>query len=362
MLCVSSLVYRVRSAVLRPSLAIFLALMATTIGAQTGQGQPLVVNEDVLEQRLRETGFEPPEKFKALVGIVEAGAEESRCERWFDWAGTSTDRDDWWPASTVKLYAAIAALQRNRRMGFRPRARLLFNYSDEEPVERTLREIVRRAIIRSDNHAFNRLVEYAGFNWINQRFFVSRNGLQGTVFLRAYNSHRLDPETGYGVNRASPPIMVRSQSRERLIPARVGRGEFSCPEQGNCTTLRSLADAIRRVMLHEELPAEQRFRVGPRELRVLRGALEAPRREHGRLLVESIRRGFGGDESVRVYHKPGFAYQWSSEVMAVHQESTGRWFFISAAAWPGRRSLDDGLERIARLLAGDGFGGEVSCD
>jgi len=315
------------------------------------EAQPAQIDAEALVQAMSAQGFQPPERFKALVGIVQLVPSGETEERWFDWSGTSSDRDDWWPASTIKLYAAVAALARNRRMGFRPSAILQFHYTDEEPVTRSLREIVRRAIIQSDNHAFNRLVEFVGFNELNQRFFTARRGLEGTVFLRAYNSHRLHPDTGYGLNRASPRITIQGSGRERVLPLRNGRGNYQCPEQGNCTTLRSLAEVMRRVMLHEHLPVQERYRLRRRELRVLRGALLAPRREHGRLLVEALRRGFGDDESIEIYHKPGFAYRWSSEVIAVRVPSMSRWFFIAAAAWPGRRSLDGGLENLARVLS-----------
>jgi hypothetical protein len=113
-------------------------------------------------------------------------------------------------------------------------------------------------------------------------------------------------------------------------------------------------------MLHEALPPAERFAIGEAELEVLRGALESERREHGNLLVEAIRHGFASrgasgralGQDVRVFHKPGYAYRWTSDVMFV-QPPEGARYIIAIAGHPGRRVLDDALRHISRVLASD---------
>lgn len=313
--------------------------------------QPVEVDETRLAELLEARGFSPPERFKALVGEVRVRPDGSPVTEWFDWRGTSDDRDDWWPASTVKLYAAIAALERVRAMGYPPSAWLTYHYEDDEPVRMRLADLVRLAIVPSNNQAFNRLVELAGFDWLHSRFFTRENGLGSTVFLRAYSARIRDPETGHGVNRFSPRITIEHGGRRQVLEAREGTGRHECPNQGNCTTLRELAESIRRVMLHEHLPPAERFDLGPRELELLREALVAPRREHGQRLVDAVQEGFGEGVPLRVYHKPGYAYRWASDVMFVHRTDTDQRFIIAAAAWPGRRVLDDPLRHLAAILA-----------
>ncbi len=322
-------------------------LWPTAVSAQVQS-----VDETRLPARLEARGFSGDEHFKALVGEITVPEDGAPTARWFDWHGTSTDRDDWWPASSIKLYAAIAALETTHEMGFSPRATLTYHYeSEEEATYRgRLAEIVRHAIVSSNNLAFDRLVELVGMDTINREFFTRDNGLGSTVFLRAYGGRNRHPDTGHAINRHSPPITIEQGSRTRELPARDGTGEYACPDQGNCTTLRQLANAMYRVMLHEHLPARQRYDLGERELALLRRVLEMPRREHGQLLVEAVQTGFG-EAPVRVYHKPGYAYRWTSDVMFVHRTDTDQRFIIVAAGWPGRRVLDESLTKISEILA-----------
>jgi hypothetical protein len=312
--------------------------------------QPTDVDETLLADRLVAAGFEAPPTFKALVGEV---ARDGTSVRWYDWRGTSDDRDDWWPASTVKLYAAIAALERARAMGYPPLAWLTFHYEGEEgePVRLRLSQIVRRAIVPSDNAAFDQLVELVGFDELHERFFSARNGFTNTVFLRAYGGRNRDPETGFSRNRRSPAITIEHGGRRRRLEPRDGAGRYECPDHGNCTTLRELAEAMRRVMLHERLPEDQRFALGPEELALLRSALVAERPERAELLADALRRGFGESVPIRIHHKPGYAYRWASDVMFVERTDTGASWIIALAAQNDRRVIDDPLERIGALLA-----------
>lgn len=337
--------------VTRLALTVLLASLAVP---STGAAQALDVEHERLSVLLDSRGFEAPERFKALVGLIEDGPDGAPVTTWFDFRGTATDRDDWWPASTVKLYAAIAALERSRAMAYPPSSWITYHYvgedGAEEPVRMRLSQIIDRAIVPSDNRAFDQLVELAGFDWMHRHFFTERNGLGGTVFLRAYGGRHRDPRTGHGVNRLSPRITIEHGRRSREIEAREGTGRPACPDQGNCTTLFELAEAMRRVMLHERLPETERFRLGDAELEVLRDALGSPRRPHGTALVTSVESGFGG-APIRIHHKPGYAYRWVSDVMLVHRTDTDQRWLLAAAAWGGRRVLDDALVHLGAVMA-----------
>lgn len=308
------------------------------------------VDESRLAELFEARGFTPDENLKALVGRVHLAPDGTTATTWYDYRGTSDDRDDWWPASSIKIYAAVAALERARAMGFSPRATVTYHY-DDDTFRARLRDIVRLALVPSNNQAFNRLVELVGHDRLNRRFFTEENGLGDTVFLRAYSGAIRDPETGHGTNRHSPRIIIEQGRRQRELEARVGTGSYECPDLGNCTTLRDLAESIRRVMMHDHLPEEQRFDLGEEELELLRETLGADRREHGQLLVEAVQAGFGPDARLRIYHKPGYAYRWTSDVMFVHRTDTRECWIIAAASRPGRRVLDETLRHIGAILA-----------
>lgn len=311
----------------------------------------------VLPALLDGAGFAPPEDFKALVLLPDADGEGPA----FDWCGTSDDRGDWWPASSVKIFAAIAALERSRGLGFPPEVWVRYHY-DREPgapedassVAYRLSGMVHRAIAPSSNADFDRLVELVGLDAMHRGFFTEENGLEDTAFRRAYTGRLRDPETDLGIFGASPPLSLYLGRRRRELPARPATVTPDCPDLGNCTTLADLAEAMRRVMFHGRLPPEERFDLGPPELEVLRGALSGER-PRGNGLPAAVQRGVGEDVSLRFFHKPGYALRWISEVLLVEWEDTGRRAIIAAAARPHRRALDDALEAIGRLLARDAF-------
>ena len=266
----------------------------------------------------------------------------------YDNGGTAFDRDNWWPASSIKIFAAVAALQVVRAKGFSPRATATFQY-EERPRTLPVSKIVELALTPSNNRAFDRLVEIAGFDRINGRFFTPRNGFRGTVFLRSYARRVLNPETKLGTPRHSPAIELKEKKKTATLPERNGKGQFKCPYQGNCTTPWELAETMRRVMMHEHLPRAEQFALGEPELKVLRGAL-AGKRPRGTSVVEALR-GALGRAKVRHYHKPGYAYKWFSDNVFIHRPDTNQRWIVVIANHPGRDACDEAAKHVGALLA-----------
>jgi len=308
------------------------------------------VDEETLPRLLEARGFQAPEGFKAYVVELEPDGEGGFEEHRYDWRGTSTDRESWWPASTIKIYAAVAAIERIHALGFPLRTSVTYHYEDEEgepdAVTNRLDHVVRLAIERSNNQAFDRLVELAGLDYMNQRFFVEENGFTNTVFRRAYTGRHRDQATGWATSRHSPPITLRFGQQELELPERHGRTDYDCPDEGNCTTLRELAECMRRVMMHEQLPEGERYDLREEDLRVLRAAMDEA---HNYRIAEIFEEGFG-EVPVQVWHKPGYAYRWVSDVLFVHRRDTGERWVVAMAARPGRRALDGAAEHVAAVL------------
>ncbi|GMV40889.1 MAG: hypothetical protein AMXMBFR64_26050 [Myxococcales bacterium] len=303
------------------------------------------VDQVTLPRLLEGGGFKPPKQFKALVlKLDDKGAVIAA----YDTGGSSEHRDDWWPASCVKLFAATAALEKTKALGLTPKARGTWLYGSG-PKTLTVEQVVRRALTPSDNKAYDMLVELVGFDDLNGRFFTPRNGFSKTVLLRAYSGRVKDPETNTTTTRHSPPIELVEGGRTVKVPERAGKRQFDCPEEGNCTTLRELAENLRRVMMHEKLPEDQRFALGAVELKLLRSAMSA-KRSRGNGVLDGLRRGFG-DVKIQTWSKPGYAREWFSDVVFVKRGDTGERFIVSMAGWPGRSALDEAAEHVGRLLA-----------
>ncbi|MBW2464765.1 MAG: serine hydrolase [Deltaproteobacteria bacterium] len=313
----------------------------------SAKAQPPAVDSERLTIRLAEHGLTATEDLKALVVHIEEADNGQLRREYYDHAGTSDDRDTWWPSATMKIYAAVAALERLGELGFPVESWVTFEYADG-PVTRRMDHIIRHALEYSSNSAFDRLVEFVGFDRMNTEFFTTGNGFEDTVMLRASTGRHPDAATENNLNRVSPRIVVRRGRRVRVIPAETGQGAYSCPDQGNCTSLLELAEAMSRIMLHDELPDTGRYDLRLEDLELLREALGVARnREVAQLMKDAF-----GDAPVEVHHRPGFGMRWASDVMFVHRIDTGERWVVALAARPGRANLNAAVRAIGAILAG----------
>lgn len=316
----------------------------TVVGAASKMAP---MRSDILPALLKEKGYEAPDTFKALLIEIVKNEQGGFTYYPMDYLGTSEDRDDWWPASTVKLFAAIAALEKSRALGFPPKSELTFHY-EEETVTQTLEELVTRAITDSKNPEFDRLVELVGSDRLNRYFLTEGNGLPRTVMLRAYSARVKDPVTGKSVNSHSPRITLKYRERLEELPEKTAKGLFHCINRGNCTTLRELTEALRRVMMHESLPVEERYKLGPPQLKLLRSALKGEWARGG--VNDALRAAFKG-RPIEIFHKGGYADKWFSDVIFLRVNDTHEQWMISLVNRPGRESLNEASKVIAEMIA-----------
>ncbi|NMC68969.1 MAG: serine hydrolase [Myxococcales bacterium] len=310
------------------------------------------IDHETLPARLTAAGFEPPPG-GFLAYVVELDFDETRtrpvAERRYDWRGTGTEVGDWNPASTVKLYAAIAALLRIRALGFEPRATLTFDAPGDDP-RFTVTELVEAALGPSDNLAYDYLVVFAGFDELHERFFVSENGYLGTALRVAYASGPWERLGFSKFLRDSPAIAIEQDGRTRELPAAHGRAVVRC-SRAACTTPVELAEALLRVVLQECLPAERSYGLAAEDLDLLRRLLRGPR-ERGEEVVERLRPWFG-PETV-LYHKAGFSKDWYTDNVLIDDPSRPRVWVVVLAGYPGRSVLNDAADAFGRQLAAGG--------
>lgn len=311
---------------------------------------PRMVDTETLGKVLRSLGADVGPDFKGLVITIEEKAGCGLLYRTFDHNGTSAERTSWWPASTVKLLAAVAALERLTEWGFGPATTVTFHYTEAEggPVTQTVEEIVRAAITPSDNTAYDRLVELAGYEWLNDTFLSDANGLGASVLQRGYGGRHRYADSGRGSLRTSPKITLAQGKKTRVLPARKSSKTYPCPNQGNCVPLRDLAECLRRVMLQEKLPEAERFNLHDNHLTLLRSALSAPR-NRGLGVVNGLKEAFGANRLV-VHHKAGYALEWFSDNVFIFDKQTGRFWLVALANRPGREALDDISKKVGRAL------------
>ena len=306
------------------------------------------VDQQTLPRLMEARGFRPPRQFKALVVEITFDNRRSSVigERRFDWRGTSDDDDGWNPASSVKLFAGIAAAQYAAELGFGESAQITFHGSQGDR-RRSLRELITAALGPSDNIAYNELVQFVGFDRLNGQFLSAENGLRRTALRRAYEATRWMQMGESSSFTAAPAVTIREGNRSREIPVRRGSVSTDCGNAA-CTSLLDLAEAMRRLMLQEQLPSGQHFGLPTPLLRAVRRPLRSERRR-GDEVVDELRAAFPQD--IVCYHKAGFSQDWYSDVVYLSDGVSNRAYIVALTGYPGRSSLTSASRIIGQILA-----------
>ncbi len=191
-----------------------------------------------------------------------------------------------WPASSVKVLAAVGALAYLRTLGFTGAATV-----STEMWSATVSDLYDEAIRDSSNDAYDSLVEIAGVDWLNEVFLTAANGFADTVIQRSY---------AYGHVISSPEMTVTEGERTATIPARAPEVELGVPDAGNRSTVAEMVESVRRVLLDAELPVTERLGLAPEDLEGIADALLGA----DGFIETGVVEVFGDD--ALVYNKPGW--------------------------------------------------------
>lgn len=286
--------------------------------------------------------YAPPKGAHLLITEIRQRKEPTTRRRLFDFAYYSLgdtafahSAGRYWPASSVKLPAAVGALLVLARQGLDGRARLRFKDS-YGAFSGTAAQLYRPAIVRSSNRAYDRLVRIAGSDALSTE--LARFGLPQT---------RLScPYAGAAEITRSPTISYRTQAGRRgEIAARQAKGsDDRCQLGANCTTLFEMSEILRRVVLHDHLAPGERFPLAARDIAALRAALRKARSK----IVPAARAVFG--RGLTIYNKSGRYPPWDQldVALVVDREGIPRVLIAASVAYarPG-----EAHRRVERRLA-----------
>lgn len=197
-------------------------------------------------------------------------------------AGAGAGYDGFWPASSVKLLAAVGALDYLGELGFTGDARITMAGHTV-----SVADVYEAAIADSSNEAYDLLVQIAGVDWLNEEFLTEANGFPDTVIQRSYTGSAVD---------VSPAMTIVESGRRYDVAARQSTSTYDCPDEGNCSTLLELAESIRRVTLE----ADDRFDVAEADLAGLNDALRVAEG----FVEPAVAEVLGAE--VPVFNKPGY--------------------------------------------------------
>jgi len=254
----------------------------------------LHTNTDYLSQSFAENHYSPGRDAYAFIAQIDVNAMGEERYRFFSYQDTAftfsltpDGEERFWPASTVKLTAAVMALMRAEELGVSADDRISFTDLGVE-THTTLRKLVRDAIIPSDNLAYNALMLFTGLDRANDDFIRSRFNFPTMVLQRRYQRKSKDDNL-----RSSPAFSIDHAGTVIVVPEETSTHYFEhVPREANATTLVELAEMLRRVM------SGQMISLSVDHLSLLRSALlEAPS-----CIGEGVKRAV---PNAKIYNKGG---------------------------------------------------------
>ncbi|MDQ6725962.1 MAG: hypothetical protein M3066_07350 [Actinomycetota bacterium] len=285
-----------------------------------------------IDARLAAGGYEMPPHALVYGAVIERGPDGLSYRQ--VQAGGGALGEGFWPASSIKVLAALGALDFARTLGFTGDALVVFDIGEKA---RTLRSIYEAAIRDSSNYDYDLLVQIAGRDRLNNQFLTAANGFPATSITRPYDNDDLE---------TSPPMIFDQGDRRTYVPERPAKLDPEC-DAGNCSNLFEMTESVRRIVLNDELPAYERFALDPSDIAALRQALL----DADGFFPAPVAAVVGPD--ARIYDKPGDADGLDCLDVSLIEAPDGRRWLLSASmphAEGGCDALADLATAVLRIL------------
>lgn len=318
-------------------------------------------------------------RLQVLLGTIE---EDANGRSSLKQVAFRADAEYFYPASSVKLFAAIAALERlsqlrsETQLDLTVDTPLVYHQQFEEtaPVEQdetnlenqaiTLHHEIRKLFLVSDNEAFNRLYEFVGQDRLNES--LARAGMPNARIVHRLaeprsaeenrSTPRIDFSTDNGVLFSLPSIL--SQPLPEIPPIaglEVGKGYLSGDKRvdrpmdfstKNRVSLHDLQKGLCKLVRPDvDCGDGGAFDLSPEHRALLLQSMSQFPRESANPVypvadypdayvkyllpgLEKIARG-----RFRIYNKIGQAYGFTTENAWVEDTRTGRGFFLTATIY-----------------------------
>jgi hypothetical protein len=307
------------------------ALPAGAIGPRPPSAP--TTDPEPLDARLSAAGYDVPAHALVYGAEVQRGPEGPTYHQ--VQAGGGPLDEGFWPASSIKVLAALGALDFARSLGFTGEALVVFDIGEKA---RTLRSIYEAAIADSSNYDYDLLVQIAGRDRLNGEFLTAANGFPATSITRPYDDDDL---------ATSPPMILDQGDRRTYVPERQAKLKPEC-DAGNCSNLFEMSESVRRVVLNDEIPAYERFDVDPSDIAALKQALL----DADGFFPDAVAATVG--PNARIYDKPGDADGRDCLDVALIEAPDGRRWLLSASVphdEGGCEALSDLATAVLRLMA-----------
>ena len=299
--------------------AVLLAGCTAPPPAPTTTGAPVVadptawgavVRRSIDDSTLTDDGLQLPDGANVVAARIFDGGTAPAYT--FYEAGGGAFSSQFYPASSIKLLAALGALDFARSLGLTGAAMVDGNYS--------IRDVYDAALRWSSNEDYDELVRIAGVERLNRQFLPSQ-GYSATAIQEPYGG-----EDEYEQVTDSPEMVLSEGGRDVDVPERDGEDDYGC-QGGNCTNLFEMTDALRRVVLDAELPAGDRFDVDPADIAGLTDALAGA----DGFIAPGVEDALG--PGARILTKPGWVPDLDCvETALIVDPATGHRFLLGLSA------------------------------
>ncbi len=337
-------------------------------------------------------------RVQIVIGLIENGEGGKPVLRQVTWRAGA---EYFYPASSVKLFAAVAALERLHQLRAEKGipvgvdTRLVYHplfagekLEESDPTNReggaiTVRHLLRKLFLVSDNEAFNKLYELVGQDGLAAS--LAHAGLTDARLV-----HRLDEVRSPEENRRAPRIDFVGAGFSHSIPERtapempapppipgilVGEGYLSGGQKvrqpmdfssKNRLSLIELQKGLCKVLRPEvDCGAGGNFELDEEDRKILREVMAQYPRESqnpvysaadypddsGKFLLPGLERKIP-KENLRISNKFGQAYGFSTENALVENTATGKAIFFAATIYTNEDGIlnDDQYEyaKVAR--------------
>lgn len=349
------------------------ALLIATGCSSLGAAQPL--QPGLLDRALAGAGEHvasvvddaEEHRVQVLLGRIEPSDAGTRLVR----EGFRLDAEYFYPASAIKLCAAVVALEELNRLAREAGGgidvdtpvRIFPLDGVGNPVDTTVRAEIRKLFLVSDNDAFNRLFDLVGRDRLNER--MRELGLESIRI-----AHRLSVRLPEALQRVAPRVEFEREAGVFTLPERPARPlpEAPAPPRSrvgsayiadgepiaapmdftdkNRASLRDLQDLLALVVRPDLMPPDRSLAITADQRALL---LEAMTRypgdspdpiydrarypdDHGKFLLPGLERVVP-KQRLRIANKVGMAYGFTIENAYVEDTSTGEAFFLAAVVY-----------------------------
>lgn len=329
----------------------FFLLLLLCVGCQNDENSPLrkVLNSEL--PAIKKV-MENPDKYELQIMFTEVDKQESGKIVFKDYEYRVDDDVYFYPASTVKLPAAILALEKlaeYKTISKDSRFRM-----ETDSIETSVAIEIRKILAISDNEAYNRLFEFLGKDELNGR--LKSKGINARI------SHRLS--TPNADDLTSKPIIFQTMDSTLTIPRRTNKEIKSLKIESlkkgvgymendklisepkdfskkNYFPVRSMHGMMKRLIYPELFPKSQQFKLRSKDrLELINAMMTVPRqygykpKEYPDNYVKFLVLGDLGDErkpkDLHIYNKVGYAYGYLIDCAYIFNETTNKDYFITA--------------------------------